>query len=119
MERIVLALGLVLTLAAPVFGAECDPRQDSATCVLIQERDNALNDLANSEGARRDEVVARGKERAYWQRYVAGLPDVPKMRAKMAAACAWRGVESKPEAEMCAWYRRAFPAPQLPWSAKR
>ena len=112
---------LLLLLLPSVTRAEemCSPGQAPAVCVIIEQRNNALSELANVEGARREEVSKSVRVASYWHHYVAGLPDVAVMKSEMAKVCAWRGTPTQPEAHMCAWYRQSFPAAQPAWRGKR
>lgn len=83
----------------------CAPGEPSDVCAMIETRNNALDQYARAEGARRDEVSARIKEHEYWKEYVKGLPDIPKLTKHMHSVCGWRGVQTKPVAELCSWWR--------------
>jgi hypothetical protein len=79
----------------------CPAGETSDICVLQELLSRGDAAYAHAEGARRDEVAQRLKERDYWRNYIAGLPNVPELEKKIAAACSWRGTMPKPLADLC------------------
>jgi hypothetical protein len=121
MECAKLRIGLNIIAAAmwsvpaladpPAVPPMCPPGTESHVCAVIIDRNNAMTQKDNAEG---DKADALGKLDAYqsrdkfikdyWKRVWATLP-LPGLEARVHAVCAWRGVENKPTADLCAWLK--------------
>lgn len=122
MGRFLILLGIALyliglaliALGAGAYAADwppppCDAKQSSAVCALILQRNEALDKLANFTGALMDETRAAAalKERGdYWADWAAGATAHDhRLDQHLSQACAWRGVQNQPTAELCKWWR--------------
>jgi hypothetical protein len=90
----------------------CPAGTEPHICSVIIDRNNAMTQKDNAEG---DKAIAEGKLDAYqsrdkfikdyWKRVWASLPDLAGLKPRLRAVCAWRGVENKPTADLCAWWK--------------
>ena len=111
MERI-LAAAMLLALSAAAHGAElpaaCAPKEDAIVCMLKVERNNALDELAISQGQRhtksvQEEALVRwwgeyvkgmDAQALWWQQYLEGLERQAQQSAAKAADNAARAAEA-------------------------
>ena len=93
-------------LSLPASASEiCNPKDNLATCAMLDAFATTSKELFNTEGARRACVATLDAKNAYWQKYVSGLRDIPQMVAHVVRACAWKGIQNKPAAELCQWWK--------------
>jgi hypothetical protein len=64
---------LLLALPLSAVAAEmCAPNENPYVCTIIEERNNAMNELAQAEGGRRIALAQQAAEQAYWRDYLKG-----------------------------------------------
>jgi hypothetical protein len=108
----------------------CAPNENPYVCTVIEERNNALNELAQAEGGRRMVIAKQAAEQAWWKGYVEGideqaaaaksererlaefwasyvaaLPEGGALSAHIERICTWKGTFNEPTAQLCAWWR--------------
>jgi hypothetical protein len=82
----------------------CDPKEAHVVCSLKVERNNAMDDLAISDGALRDQREADEKTAEFWKEYAAGLPAGPELKLHVESVCSFKGAQSEPVAQLCKWW---------------
>jgi hypothetical protein len=106
------SLSLVLALFGMVLVGEssnatdmCNPNEPPTVCALVEQRNNALDELAVAEGARRTEVAKRKDEAEFWRQYVIGLVDSEQLKGYLQKVCSWRErQQDDPTGELCRWW---------------
>lgn len=82
----------------------CDPAEPPVVCAIIEQRNNAMSELAVAEGNRRAEVKKREAEAIYWKQYTNGLLNETELRANIEKVCAWKGMQNEPTVQLCKWW---------------
>jgi hypothetical protein len=87
----------------------CNAKDSPSTCAMLDAFATTSKELFNTEGARRALVAEMDAKNAYWQKYTSGVSEVPGLLAHVVRACAWKGVQNKPTAELCSWWKGLRP----------